>query len=185
MRRLRPLRQEEGATLVELLVVMVMMAVIGSIVSTAVFSSFRIQRRQVAQVDTMNELKLAFERVTRDARAADPLLAGSTGAILSVRVCRTGTYTTRTYRLQAGELLGPGGAPLTSGITNTATEPVFTYLDIAGTPLDIVSDPARINDVHYIDIRLRRLPEPGAAASSTIDLRNRLTIRNAGGTTCF
>jgi type II secretory pathway pseudopilin PulG len=178
-------RREEGATLVELLMVMIMMAVIGSIVASAVHTSFRMQRRQMAQVESLNELKLAFERVTRDARAADPILAGSTGTQLITRICRSGTYTTRTYRMQAGQLLGPGNAVLASNLTNSSTEPVFVYRNIDGNPLDIVSNTALIPDVRYVTVRLMRPAEAGASGGNIIDLRNRVTVRNSGGNTCF
>jgi prepilin-type N-terminal cleavage/methylation domain-containing protein len=65
---------EGGFTLVELLVVVIILGVIGSIVTSSVISAFVSTRRGEQRVHALNDLQRGIERVGRELRAADPLV---------------------------------------------------------------------------------------------------------------
>jgi prepilin-type N-terminal cleavage/methylation domain-containing protein len=65
---------EGGFTLVELLVVMILLGVIGSIVTSSVITAFVSTRRGEQRVHALNDLQKGIERVGRELRAADPLI---------------------------------------------------------------------------------------------------------------
>jgi prepilin-type N-terminal cleavage/methylation domain-containing protein len=71
------LRTEGGFTLVELLVVVIILGVIGSIVTSSVISAFVSTRRGEQRVHALNDLQRGIERVGRELRAADPLVLES------------------------------------------------------------------------------------------------------------
>ena len=67
-------RDQSGVTLVELLVVLVILGVVGSVVTTAIVSSLRSAAVTTDRVIAINELETAMQRMTRDLRAARPAL---------------------------------------------------------------------------------------------------------------
>jgi prepilin-type N-terminal cleavage/methylation domain-containing protein len=66
--------REDAFTLVELLVVILIFGVIGSIVTSSIISSFVSTRRGEQRVHALNDLQKGIERVGRELRAADPLV---------------------------------------------------------------------------------------------------------------
>lgn len=107
------LRADAGLTLVELLMVMLLMAVVGTLASTWVIGTQRTAAGFTARVDDLADARLAVERITRDLRVAirprngtAAFAAGATvsdvtfyanltaGPPLRVRYVLTGTGTT-------------------------------------------------------------------------------------------
>jgi prepilin-type N-terminal cleavage/methylation domain-containing protein len=74
IRTRRTLERADGFTLVELLVVVLILGVIGSIVTSSVVTAFVSTRRGEARVHALNDLQKGIERVGRELRAADPLV---------------------------------------------------------------------------------------------------------------
>lgn len=68
---------DRGSTLVEQLVVMVLLVGLGLIISTVTISLVRSTGEHSRRVDGLHEQQLAMEVLTRDLRAADPLVSTS------------------------------------------------------------------------------------------------------------
>ncbi|MGI8876778.1 MAG: prepilin-type N-terminal cleavage/methylation domain-containing protein [Egibacteraceae bacterium] len=182
-------RSEGGATLVELLVVMVLLSIVGGVVTTGLVSGMQAQRRAQARIDALSELQRAMERTTRELRGADPVISvgGDTvtvhvpaldGSCAEVTYLRSGTVL-REQRASTAPGAGCAafGAPTErnqlSNLANATVSPVvavFTYADAGGSP---VTDPV---DVRRIAVTLLRdLPE-----QDPVRLESTVTIRNAG-----
>ena len=178
-RIVRGAQDEQGFTLIELLVTMTLMGIIGGIAVTSMATATRVQSRQLLQVEAMNQMKLAFERVTTDIRAADPLItAGPTS--LTTRVCRTTGYANRTYQVvSGGNLRDWANRTLAEGLSYPAGSTLFSYTLEDGTTVT-TTDASNIGKVRFVTVRLRR-PVTGGA---TIDLSDKVAIRNTGVNTC-
>jgi prepilin-type N-terminal cleavage/methylation domain-containing protein len=66
-------KREEGFSLVELLVVMVIMGAIGGIVVNAIVTSLSSARASTDRTMAIHEMEVALQRVARDLRAANPV----------------------------------------------------------------------------------------------------------------
>lgn len=174
----RRLHGEDGVTLVELLAAMALSAVVMAFVTGTVVDALSSQRRQTAQVAALNDAKLAFERVTRDIRGADPLRVAALDRIsLDVRL------TDATVRSVTYERVGNGlvATEAATGQTRTlvgdlvAGQPLFLFhLSDGSTATGQTAVDAR--SVQSITVRLQVEP-PGAGR--VVDLTNRVVVRNA------
>lgn len=187
------LRREDGMTLVEVLVGVVIMAVALSIASGSAIHAMKVQRRQLAEVDAVNRGRIAIERMTREIRAANPLLAASTdGTSITVQVTRpTAGYNRKitTYSLvgnavqQSGTLVNTTTnatqamptTTLVTGVTLAAGEKLFSYRMADGTAPTSTSD-LRLYRTATITLRLA-LPQSGA--TSTVRISDTVALRNA------
>lgn len=189
---------EDGFTLVELLVVMILMGFIGAMVLTTYVTSARTTETATARLDAINDVTPAMQRMTRDLRAAAPLIIDEDGDYtteVGTEFVRGGeTYRTYYY-------LDPnGGAPrvlsdryrvdadgneielqtsyLVAEVNNEASEPVFTYVDNDGTTITCTADTAECRDKHLtastIEVFLRR----AIGDQSPIEYRTSINIRN-------
>lgn len=70
-------RRQEGFSLVELLVVVVLVSVVGGIVISAVVTGIGSQQTTTNRLDALHELEVAIQRASRDFRAASPLVLSS------------------------------------------------------------------------------------------------------------
>lgn len=168
---------EDGVTLVELLTVLAISGVVLAFVVATIVNALAAQRRQTAQVAALNDSKLAFERVTRDIRRADPLHVASLDRVrLDVReggVTRTVTYT------RAGDVLMLTDAA--TGQTRTLVGdlavgwPLFLFHLVDGST---VTGTTALNPrlVRSITVQLRVEPD---GAGRVVDLTNRVLMRNA------
>ena len=190
-RRRTRLDDEAGVGMVELFIVMILTSVIGATLLNGMVSSFRHQRQQVDYVQTLNTMKLGFERVTMELRGADPLVAASAESV-TVRI-RRGPETSRTCQ-DVQFALTPAGT--TSNLTTqnpvgstartvadgflpaTAGTPTFRYLDENQA---VVSAPIAVANVRYIEINLRANLED---AANPIVFQDRIFLRNRGGRGC-
>lgn len=170
--------REDGFTLVELLTTLAVSAVVMAFVTGTVIHALRSQERQTSRVQALNDVKLAFERTTRDLRGADPLrLAGNDEVLLDVRSA-TGATRTFTYRNVGDELVvtdAATGQPrtLVGGLDSGLR--VFRYHLVDGsTATGEVAVDAR--SVRSITMHLRVEPD---GAPSAVDLESRVVLRNA------
>jgi prepilin-type N-terminal cleavage/methylation domain-containing protein len=186
-------QQEDGVSLIEVLVGVVIMAVAMSIASTAAVHAMRVQRRQIGEVDAMNRARVTMERLTREVRAANPLLAASAdGTSLSVQVTRPvagfnrkiTTYTLVGTTLQmSGQLINTTTSatqtlPTTTVLTGLQLNPgekLFSYVLTDGNPPTPTSD---LRMYHSVTITLR-LAMPQVSSTSTVRLTDTVTFRNA------
>lgn len=70
---MRPHRNEAGFSLVELLVVMVIMGVVGTVVGTSLVQGMRTSATAQSRIHALSDLQRGAERVSRELRVADPL----------------------------------------------------------------------------------------------------------------
>lgn len=173
---------EQGTSLVELLVVMVLLSVVGGIAVSGVITSMRVSRQTEARITAFSELQTAAERISRDVRGACPLQLPMDGTQVTNRVFPgSGTPELRIYRYDAtARTLLSSTAPATGPI---GTEPeqalirdvepggdVFTYLGADG---GVVTAPA---DVRSVQITLRR----SLAEQPAVELQTLVSLRNGG-----
>jgi prepilin-type N-terminal cleavage/methylation domain-containing protein len=171
------LRGEDGVTLVELLTAITVSAVVMAFVTGAVVDALRSQRRQTAQVAALNDAKLAFERVTRDVRGADPLQVAALDRItLDVRQ-PDATVRTVTYARAGDSLVRTDTA---TGQTRTlvaqmaAGQPLFLFHLADGSTATGAAAVAP-RSVQSITVRLQVEPR---GAGRVVDLTNRVVVRN-------
>lgn len=182
---------EAGLGMVELFVGMLLTSIIGATLLHSMVSSFRHQREQVEYVQTLNTMKLAFERTTTELRAADPLVAASAESV-TVRI-RRGPEGARTCQ-DVQFALAPAGA--TSNLTtqkpagsstmtvargfrpSSATAPSFRYLDENQV---VLAAPIPVARVRYIQVNLRANLK---GASAPVQFQDRIFLRNRGGRGC-
>ena len=191
LRRRMRLSDEAGVSTVELFMVVLLTSVIGATLLQGMVSSFRHQREQVGYVQTLNTMKLAFERTTMQLRAADPLVA-ATAETVTVRI-RRGPETARTCQ-DVQFALTPAGAistlttraPVTAAAQTVAggftpatiAAPTFRYLDENRV---VLNAPIPVTQVRYIEINLRA-SFPGAGAP--VQFQDQIFLRNRGGRGC-
>lgn len=173
----RRLAGDDGVSLVELLTVMAVLSVVMAFITGTVVNALGAQRRQTAQVAALNDAKLAFERVTRDIRAADPLKVAAPDLVRLDLRDADGTVRTLTYQRDGDRLVVTDAA---TGQTRTlvgglAPQPLFAYHLVDGST---VSGEGGLDPrlVHSVTVHLR--VEPGAGAQA-LDLASRVLVRNA------
>jgi prepilin-type N-terminal cleavage/methylation domain-containing protein len=173
---------ERGFTLVELLVVVVLMGIIMAIITAIVINAIYNQRYQVTQTHALNEAKLVLERLTRELRAADPLLIAETDRV-GMEVERGGDRRVFTFSHDAAQgTLNVEDVLLEGGDTHTRTvmsglsldgEPLFTFHGGDGA---VLGHPVSPEEVKSVTVHLRVFfPERG----SEIILLDRVTLRNS------
>ena len=184
------LRAEDGASMIELLVGVVIMAVALSIASLSTVHALKVQRRQVAEVDIVSRSRIVMERMTREIRGANPLLAASAdGTQITVQVTRPVTGFNRkitTYQLVGTTIQTSGtlvntttnatqavpAQTLLTGVTLNAGETLFSYKAKDGTvPVGGTTDLATY---HTVTITLRMALREGG----TVRITDTVTMRN-------
>lgn len=98
---------DDGFSLIELLVTITLTAVVGAIVLSGLVQVFQSNARAQDRIDAFNQMQIAMERMTRELRAADPVLLPPSAATLSptdveVEIRRDGGCTRWRYVLQVG-----------------------------------------------------------------------------------
>jgi prepilin-type N-terminal cleavage/methylation domain-containing protein len=174
----RRLGADDGFTLVELLTVMAVSSVVVAFVAGTVVHALRTQDRQLDQVAALNDTKLAFERVTRDLRGADPLRVAALDRIRLDVLGAGGVRRTLTYQ-RSGDALAVTDAA--TGQTRTLVAglapgpPLFRFHLDDGTTVtgEQPLDPRRVRSV---TVHLQVDPEGPATG---VDLETRVVVRNA------
>lgn len=172
------LRGDDGVTVVELLTAMAIAAVVLGVVVSTIVHAYGSSRRQTAQVDALNATKVAFERVTRDIRRADPLRATELDRIrLDVRE-PDGSVRTVTYERVGDSLVAIEAA---TGPTRTLVDdlapgqPLFLFHLTDGSTLT-GQEAVNPRSVRSVTVQLRVEPD---GAGRVVDVANRVLVRNA------
>ena len=169
---------EDGATLVELLTVIAITSVVMAFVTGTILNALKTERRQTIQLAAMNDAKVAFERVTRDIRGANPLKEVALDRItLDVRRPDETTRTV-TYQRAGGSLVATEAAPgpsrsLVGDLVPGQPLFLFHLADGSTATGETAIDPSA---VEAVTVHLRVEP---SGAGRVVDLENRVVVRNA------
>ena len=151
---------DRGFSLVELLVVVLLLGVVGSIVASGIISSLRADRRTRARVAVTADLTKGVDRMTKQLRVAAPVVAFAPDSV-TVQTYRDGfrwqyTYTydvaaktvTETMERYASETAVVPDQTVTktllNNVSNGAGAPMFAYYDRDGTVADFGHEVARV-----------------------------------------
>jgi prepilin-type N-terminal cleavage/methylation domain-containing protein len=177
------LTEEGGLTLVELLVVVLVGGIVTTIAASSIVQSLGFHREHSAQLAALSDVKIAFERVARDIRGADPLLS-ATPEEVRFRLYPDEEAVTVSYLVVDGNLVrredGVDRLAL-RGVTLPDETSLLTYFDIDGvelTPLDEFGEPQDIPNVEARSIRIR-LRVPYGHRGESVDLETNAMLRNS------
>ena len=174
---------EDGFTLVELLVILVILSVLGAMVTTSVVQGMKVSNQADRRVEALTDLQRAGQRVSRELRMACSVEeATADKAVVDILRLRGGTRERYRYefRVDGDVLVADVDAVAADGTTtDVRTEQVahdiangaslFAYRDGDG------NDPVLPSDVRDVTVSLRRLTD-GDVVEWTADLH----LRNGG-----
>lgn len=194
------LRQEGGFTLVELLVVMVLMGVVGSVVGTSLVRGMQVSAEAQSRIQGLSELQRGMERLAREVRVADPLCLtlGQEEWRLGASVYRDGKRYAYDFYLQGSGadeelradilMYDPPEDTTPSTVTNGTliaetgnsilSVPLFEYLDQNGDPPFTPGAAAQVQ----INLARQVSGDDPIQVSSTVEVRN--TRYTGGGGLC-
>jgi prepilin-type N-terminal cleavage/methylation domain-containing protein len=187
--------QDSGFSLVELLVVIVLLGIVGTVTTAGVVNALRTTRVQTDETGTLESAKVAIERVTREIRGANALVTCQPRTMAftytQANVRTAITFTVTADSANASELtqdktvtdLASGAATTThtrvlGGLAIGASDAVFTYADAGGTALAAQSmspesyNPGAVKSVG-VKILMRRI-----GGRPSIQLYQLVSIRN-------
>lgn len=156
---------EDGFTILEVaMTTSILMVVIVSLLGVFV-STQRSQAYVTDRAATLDDLRLAMDRLTKELRQATVIQAGATATAISVRTFVGGNDEAVTWQVSGGTLRRSdewgGNVPVLTPITNTD---VFTYSPSAAQPLVVTV---------RLQTRPRSSPDVLMELTSEIRLRNR------------
>jgi hypothetical protein len=186
----RRLRRDDGLTMVETLIGIVLMTSVIAFASNTTIHAMNVQRQQVGDIEAVARGRVAMQRITRGLRGANPLIAAPPGGTEVTVQLNDGApgfdRTIRTYRL-VGDRIESSGFLLNSATEDTSPlptvtlirgvqpapgEPVFAYELIDGTAPGPDSDLWSYHEV-TVNLRLvRRHSSSTALLTATVALRN-------------
>ena len=197
------LNHESGVSLVELLVVMTLMTIIGSMVTTSLVRGMKTTAATEERFTALGELQKSVDRMTAEIRAADPLFfSNSTSQMAVVETYRDQNFTNRvrytyTYcpaqksihaRVESAPAAAPGAAVcpsadpvLIDNVVNGQTVApaaagavrVFKFLKRDG-----VTTATQANEVLALEVRVKRAL-PNQPAARAIEVATVVRLRNA------
>lgn len=188
MRGMAHFHDDDGFTLVEFLVTIVLLSIVMSIAAGSAVHAMKVQRRQVAEVETLARTRIAMERITREARAANPLIVAEPYR-LDVQVTRGNLRSVTRYELVGDELLMSRSVtdmgtsttttspsrPLLRGLQMDPNEHVFTYTTVDGASVEPVPG-SDLLTIGRVGITLRL---PLEESARPVLLQDIVTVRNA------
>lgn len=196
--RSRRFRDEDGISLVELIVVTLILGIVSGVIVSATISSLQASRRAQDRVIALNELTISLERVSREIRAAyelDPTVLtdiGDANSVIAANVQRDGEvfrhrfYLDETvtptvlrsdlYRDDAGTDVLIHTAELVIDTANTEVgEKLVRYYAADGLELEcappdtLVECTDRLSGAQFVELRLvRALPEQSPLIVQTL-----------------
>lgn len=192
LKRHGPGRRQDGFTLIEALVVMVLVGVVGGYVTTSVIGSLQTSAQAQSRIQALADLQRGIERVGRELRVADPLclVSGSEATELGASVFRDGKRYVYEYYLNGTgadqELLqnitvydpadAATGTTTSSGIFIAevgnsllpSAPDLFEYVDRDGEPTTNYATAAQIT----INLAKQLRDDDPVLATTTVEVRN-------------
>lgn len=175
-----------GFTLVELLVVLLIFSVVGAMVAASMVRGLRADAQARDRIEAFEDMQIAMERVSREVRAADPILAADTVSdALTVRVRRDAACHDFTYEAGGGTLdvtqvrytadcstaLGTSQLRLLRDLEPTTA--VFEFRDQGGAALTGASiTPGSIATVRISFEHVLELGQEPVTVSTVVGVRN-------------
>jgi prepilin-type N-terminal cleavage/methylation domain-containing protein len=191
---------EAGLTLIELLVTMIIMGVISAVVTAGIVTSLTDQRRERTRLDAVSGSQQVLERVTKDLRAADPLVAADASSVTVLvyhgAACQQRRYyvnasnqlveeiasypASASCRTRSGTVGTASSFVLLARVANASTDPLFSYRRIdaaqdAEVPVTVPVVATFLPLVDSVTVSLKAgLKENQApvSVSTSVDLRN-------------
>jgi prepilin-type N-terminal cleavage/methylation domain-containing protein len=179
-------RGDDGVTLIELLIVMILISIIGGIVTTTLVGAMRGTRQQQNRTFAVAAIQTQLERMSRDIRVADPIRAASASA-LTVDLYKGTGCVRRSWAISGTSLVvtslkfaawsscavypaAASPAPTTTVSTalyklGNGTTPLFTYTDGVGTALGATPTASQIGNIAISLVQ--SVPEGRAAPTFT------------------
>lgn len=187
---------DDGVSLIELMIVIILLAIISGIVSTAMIGAMRGTRQHQNRSYAVSSLQTQLERVARDIRVADPVRAASATSV-TFDLYKGATCVRRTWSVVNGALTVasttyaawsscaayPATATPTSSSTTTAiaalgngATPVFTFADGIGAPLPSTPTLSSIGSIAVTLVQSVPEGRVGPTFSTSVGVKN-ATIR--------
>jgi prepilin-type N-terminal cleavage/methylation domain-containing protein len=172
--------REEGFTLVELLVVMLIFGVIGGVVTTSLVRGLRTSHHVQSRIEAMAELQRGAERIARELRAACPVVELGASTV-EVTVLRDGARWDHRFEVEAGDLnhsirdaSGSVTQPARLLVGDVEAGTRFEFRDQKG---ELVTDNAKASSVRSARVVLVRSV---AAQPDLIEVETQVSLRNGG-----
>ncbi len=126
--------RDAGSTLVELLVVLVLFGVVGSVVMPAIVTAMRSARVSSERTHALHEIEMALQRVGRELRVADPLyLTSGTdyGNEIGAEIVTDGTVQVIRFAVE------PGDDGVDTLVQDVTTFDLAAFAEGTATPLEL------------------------------------------------
>lgn len=166
---------DRGFTMAETLVVAVLFAIVGTIVTLASTSGLHHQTQLQDRNAAITEVRTALQRIDRDIRSANPLLAASSSQIVLQEVEPTVTRTV-TYAVSGSHLVASETDKTTAGVTTTTSKTLLSNLVSTTTPVFSVTPTlgyTAANGVNASTCAMSVGYDPGCVGTITV----RLTVQ--------
>jgi len=194
MRLIQRLRHGDGGySLIELMVVIILLGVVGSIITTTLISGMRSTRQAQNRAYSTENVQAQLERIARDIRVADPIRAASSTSITVDNERGTGPGCLReTWALTSGNLVRtavtfstwaacsvyPATAMPTSSVTQTVVSsiangatPIFAYKDATGASMATPTT-SKIAVVHVVLVQAGQEGRAAVTFETSVGVRN-------------
>lgn len=186
------LGKDDGVSLVELLVVVLLMGVIGSVVVTSLVRGMNASLRTQDRFDGLADLQQSVDRVTGVLRGADPLFipastpAGSVAAAdvwnatLTQRERFTYTYCPEQQRIHVRRTASPGPtvAPVPA-VCGSTTDLVLIDRVTNGTATQVFTGTQTDTGWRSVRVNVQRAVDKGSASAPPITVTSLVELRNA------
>lgn len=125
---------EGGFTLMELVVTMALMALVVTSMVTLFSSIQRTTIRQEQRGATTEEIRLAMDRITKDARQAEGFRSGSSASVLDMDTYVNGIATRVIYTASGATLTRTVGSATRTLLARLSSTSLFTYAPSVASP---------------------------------------------------
>lgn len=159
-------RDERGFTLIELMVVTMLFAIVISVIFAMLLNVQKSESFTQRRGDTLDELRLTMDRMTKDLRQATRVVGTPTASHIEFMTYEDGTSADVTYDATGRTLTRRVGATAATTMqSDLTTTSLFTYVPSASTP-------------QVVEIAL--VVTPSNLPATTVTLDGEIHLRNLG-----